>query len=515
MNIAIVISILISLVIVLFQLRSYWAVYRLVKGFPEIFPSNPSTELTRVEHDNTYRISSTWADETFASIVDGLNRYLYSNQGLTADYHLIKDNVDRKCDIVEEQIATQLPFPLYLGLIGAMINVVAGLALFVIDGGLDALFNSSANSHEAREGIKHLLVGVAAAMACSGLGILLTTLISSMLKQSKRVHDERKGFFFNWVQEQILPNVSGNETQRLQMQLAEFNEGFQDNNEQLKSTLNNFSRGVEQFTAVSHDNKEMISMLKDIDVTKMARANAKTLKALGESMDQLNEFRDGVVQLGAIFNDHKKNVKKVSDAADQMTRESDNAFRYIKENGERIASETNARFEEMLRDFGRMGEETTARLAKAYEVIADCAARQERSLEQVTAELSQMNSTKETFIAVGQQLQEQHKQLAYDLKSATLQCARASEALMGQRIEFKPDVQLMPGWLTALIASACGAIILAVLIALSMLFTGGLDHLTSIDQQPQIIVAQPDSLHAEPVEVDTPSILQPDTVGWP
>ena len=76
-------------------------------------------------------------------ILRSINNYLANNKGNVSDFHLMKDIVDRNCDSVEEEINTQIPVPLYLGLIGTMTGILVGIGYLWISGDLNALLSSS------------------------------------------------------------------------------------------------------------------------------------------------------------------------------------------------------------------------------------------------------------------------------------------------------------------------------------------------------------------------------------
>ena len=57
-------------------------------------------------------------------IVQAINSYLLKNKGATGDFLLIKDIVERYCDTKHEEIETQLPMPLYMGLMGTMLGII-------------------------------------------------------------------------------------------------------------------------------------------------------------------------------------------------------------------------------------------------------------------------------------------------------------------------------------------------------------------------------------------------------
>ena len=61
-----------------------------------------------------------------------MNNYLDNNKSAVSDFHLMKDIVDRNCDAKEEEIQTQIPVPLYLGLIGTMSGILIGVGFLVL-----------------------------------------------------------------------------------------------------------------------------------------------------------------------------------------------------------------------------------------------------------------------------------------------------------------------------------------------------------------------------------------------
>lgn len=60
-------------------------------------------------------------------IVKTINNYLKKNKGGAADFHLIKDIVERHTDAIDEEINHKLPVPIYLGLMGTVIGIIVGL----------------------------------------------------------------------------------------------------------------------------------------------------------------------------------------------------------------------------------------------------------------------------------------------------------------------------------------------------------------------------------------------------
>ena len=81
-------------------------------------------------------------DSVFKRIITSLNTYLRKNKGAASDYHLMKDIVERNCDAKENEIDTQIPTPLYTGLMGTVLGIIVGVVFLVSSGGLSALLDS-------------------------------------------------------------------------------------------------------------------------------------------------------------------------------------------------------------------------------------------------------------------------------------------------------------------------------------------------------------------------------------
>lgn len=118
--------------------------------------------------------------ETFQNILCSINNYLYKNKGAASDFMLIRDIVERNCDSKEEEINTQTPIPLYIGLMGTMTGIIIGIGrTAVLGGGFSTFINNP------EQAIGELMGGVAIAMIASLVGIILTTVSSLMSKTSK------------------------------------------------------------------------------------------------------------------------------------------------------------------------------------------------------------------------------------------------------------------------------------------------------------------------------------------
>lgn len=141
--------------------------------FSNIFANNANSWSLRRDTETGFvdGISGN-GNHIFQAIINSINKYLGNNSGSVIDFGLLKDAVDRHCDSVENDIATQTPIPLYWGLAGTMAGVIIGLWDLLASDAISTLMGSgagqiNASAQQAAKGVDALLSGVAWAMGAS------------------------------------------------------------------------------------------------------------------------------------------------------------------------------------------------------------------------------------------------------------------------------------------------------------------------------------------------------------
>ena len=159
--------IIILLVITILQFDSFVKNNKAIKFLKDIFPKNADKYSLNYDSETNLvsGIEANHKNQILQVIFKSINVYLSNNKGAVSDFNLIKDIVDRNCDSKEEEIHSQIPVPIYLGLAGTMIGILIGVGSLVFTGGLNDLINSTNGS--GIEGIKGLLSGVSLAMISS------------------------------------------------------------------------------------------------------------------------------------------------------------------------------------------------------------------------------------------------------------------------------------------------------------------------------------------------------------
>lgn len=212
-------------------------------------------------------------------IINAINSYLLKNKGATGDFLLIKDIVERYCDTKREEFETQLPMPLYMGLMGTMLGIIFGIGYIAIVSGFSAFIDNPSSS------IGALMGGVAIAMIASLIGIVLTTCGSWSAKTASSQVEDDKNEFYTWIQTELLPVLGGTENSlmRLQENLLKFNRSFSTNTTKLDRAL--------QRVETSYENQiELMQMIQQLDVRRVATANISVLRELQACTPQLERF---------------------------------------------------------------------------------------------------------------------------------------------------------------------------------------------------------------------------------
>ena len=150
-----------------------------------------------------------------------------------------------------------------------MTGIIIGIGrTAVLGGGFSTFINNP------EQAIGELMGGVAIAMIASLVGIILTTVSSLMSKTSKSKLEAGKNEFYSWIQAQLLPVLSGNMVntlQLLQQNLSSFNDSFSSNIGRMENALKDMSGSFD-------DQLKILELLKNLDIKRMATANVTVLQ---------------------------------------------------------------------------------------------------------------------------------------------------------------------------------------------------------------------------------------------
>ncbi len=218
------------------------------------------------------------ASPTLLEVEHSLNMYLQKNKGAASDFHIMKDVVERYCDADEEEITTQQPIPLYLGLMGTMVGIIVGVIYIAVTKGF--------SGENITNSVTELMTCVAIAMSASLFGVYCTTRISWLSKGAFSKVEADKNRFYSWLQTELLPTLSGNTVNALyllQQNLSTFNTTFQSN-------ISGLNRALGQIKETSSEQVELINLLQEIDIRRVAQANVTVLRELKDCTGELSQF---------------------------------------------------------------------------------------------------------------------------------------------------------------------------------------------------------------------------------
>lgn len=302
-----IIVIIIIVGIICFQLYSYADTSKKIKKYKSIFPKSVSAyslrelslreepehtlisedddlplsldEVTKGEDEVTVsQVHIEDASPTLLEVEHSLNMYLQKNKGAASDFHIMKDVVERYCDADEEEITTQQPIPLYLGLMGTMVGIIVGIVYIAATKGFSV--------DDITQSVTELMTCVAIAMSASFMGVYCTTRISWKSKDAFSRVESDKNKFYSWLQTELLPTLSGNTVNALyllQQNLTQFNSTFQTN-------ISGLNRALGQVRETSAEQVELINLLQDIDIRRVAQANVTVLRELRDCTGELTRF---------------------------------------------------------------------------------------------------------------------------------------------------------------------------------------------------------------------------------
>lgn len=307
-----------------------------------------------IEHSTLPKeISSEHRNPVFNEIKDAINNYLSNNKGSVSDFHLMKDIVDRNCDAKEEEINTQIPVPLYLGLMGTMAGILIGIGYLWFSGDLAALLNSG-DGKSGADGVEALLGGVALAMISSILGIFLTTSGSMKAKDAKAEEEKNKHVFLSWMQAALLPNLTNNTAQtleRMSSNLVSFNKTFSSNTAELERTLSQ----VNEATRLQKQLMEAVEKLADKNISKQnlelynaLRSSSQEIATLGGFLRDSNLYLAQVRELNEKLDKNENRTKAIEEMA-VFFKEEVGQIQQRKEAISKAVGEVDSRLEETFR----------------------------------------------------------------------------------------------------------------------------------------------------------------------
>lgn len=380
--------------------------------------ANKQIKLLEDEVKSLDNVGESLENGTRREIITSINRYLEKNRNAVTDFNLIRDIIDRNCDAIEDEIQTQIPIPLYFGLIGTMLGILIGVGALVATGSLENLLTSfqapvgveegseawrqakEAYDSQATEGIVSLFGGIALAMVSSIIGILLTTIGSLNNKNAKAVVEQKKHKFISWLQAELLPKISTDFSSAL-IQLGHDLTGF---NASFSTNANLLKRTISEISSATVAQSNLLNSIERLDIARIAKANIAVYEQLKNCTEDiaslarnLKEIQNSISGIGQFMengiNEYEKRNTYIQDASGKV----DIAVRQGQELLSQRANEIFAKYDELLHTLYMRSETTTRELAQKYDIEAD---KLHRAIVEKLTDVKQLETELKNLVAV-------------------------------------------------------------------------------------------------------------------
>lgn len=218
----------------------------------------------------------------FDRILDSLNTYLVRNNGGIADFSIVKDLVERNVSVEEDDIKESVNKPLYLGLMATILGIIFGLSTMLLK-----LSTSSAEVAGQPLELDDFLLAVCIAMTSSFLGLLITSFVGlNSYKEAKRIMEQNKNEFYNFVQTDLLPAVSqdfGTSIGKLTQTMNGFNLDFTAN---IGTLSHLFQKNYETLKVQD----AVLERLENLNANDFVKMNAEVLLRLEKATNNFDQF---------------------------------------------------------------------------------------------------------------------------------------------------------------------------------------------------------------------------------
>lgn len=265
-----------AIAIIFFGLQTYFFLNNrrkltVVKNF---FLKQKDYSVTGEGEDSQLDTSIASEGTTLRKLIDELNEYTRKNHG-TTDFSIIQNKTERKIEMMYENATSKLAFPIYIGLMGTFLGVFCGLSFFSygladsVDGITD-------------DAIGNLIKGVLVSMSTSFIGLLLSTWSNHYSSEVRRVVDEDKNIFFEFIQNQLMPTLGVSMVaalNKLHQTINMFEPSFNRVIDRFQTT---FDTCTQRFGDAFARNVEVVS---------------EAVSVMGQNMDKINENVDLQAQL--------------------------------------------------------------------------------------------------------------------------------------------------------------------------------------------------------------------------
>ena len=230
-------SIVVAYIFFRFQKKYYDENMSKLEKARDFFLANQTYSVVTIGNDKAMEEKN--INGELLGLIKELNKYMSRNKG-TTDFSIIQNKTERFANTLYENASSNLAFPTYMGLMGTFTGVFMGLFGFAAPDLLGLIGIDIESSEESN--ITRLILGVIVSMFTSFIGLYFTTNSNKAATEYKRIMDERKNIFYDFIQNELMPvlgmSVVAALTQ-LKETLTHFHESFDVITNNFERTFNN------------------------------------------------------------------------------------------------------------------------------------------------------------------------------------------------------------------------------------------------------------------------------------
>jgi len=273
------VTIIIISVVVWIQLIFFLKTAVGIRTLKNIYPSIGSLGISNEFGTQIISVHSKISKE-FGAIIHATNTYLKENQG-TVDFYVIQNLSERISTSKESEVTSEIPIPLYVGLMGTFVGVAVGL------------FSMNFLGIFSEDGIHSFLWGVVIALVSSFLGLLLSTVANYRLTSAVRHRDRKKNHYYTFVQTKLLPGMGSNIVDalgRLKGTLDNFNTVFSDNIGNINNIVVSLAANMQTIAEGMGTQKQILSELYGSKFQDLIKVNTETFNRVEKILPEIDDF---------------------------------------------------------------------------------------------------------------------------------------------------------------------------------------------------------------------------------
>ena len=278
MDITLIISVCVTLGFFVWQRVAYYKNKAAADNMLHFFSADNTSDYYLEENQDGLKLIScksinnqTDESTSLLKLIEELNKYIRQNIG-TTDFSVIQNKTERFTETIYENSTSNLSMPTYIGLMGTFTGVFLGLLVFS--------FNLFGLDDDGK--INGLIHGVIISMLTSLYGLILTTKSNHKAADAKKIMDERKNVFYDFIQNELMPSLGTSVVESLA---------------KLKDTINNFVPAFDTVIKKFHDTFDECTKAFGDEFRNNVKVVTDAVKIMGENIGELNEVSTNVRSL--------------------------------------------------------------------------------------------------------------------------------------------------------------------------------------------------------------------------